>query len=68
MFEEFESILNVEEACEALKIGKNRIYQLLQTGELKGYKEGRHWKITKDELLNYIQRQIKSTFLHLITT
>ena len=36
-------ILTVEEACEALKIGRNAIYRLLNSGKLKGYRNGRHW-------------------------
>ena len=32
MFENFDDILTVEEACEALKIGYNAMYELLNTG------------------------------------
>lgn len=39
MFEKYEDILTTEETCEALRSGKNRLYQLLGSGELKGYKE-----------------------------
>lgn len=34
MFENYDDILTVEEACEALKIGYNAMYALLNTGEL----------------------------------
>ena len=35
MFESYDDILTVEEACEALKIGYNAIYGLLNTGKLR---------------------------------
>lgn len=59
MFEKYEDILTTEETCEALRIGKNRLYQLLGSGELKGYKEGRHWKISKEEMINYVRNHIR---------
>ena len=45
MFENFDDILTVEEACEALKIGYNAMYELLNTGKLKGYRNGRVWRM-----------------------
>ena len=33
-------ILTREEVMEILKIGRSTFYKLLQTGELKGFKEG----------------------------
>ena len=35
MFESYDDILTVEEACEALKIGYNAMYELLNTGKLR---------------------------------
>ena len=43
-------ILTVEEACEALKIGRNAIYRLLISGKLKGYRNGCHWRIPRAAL------------------
>ena len=40
MFEEYSDVLTVEEACEALRIGYNAIYDLLGSGKLKGYRNG----------------------------
>ena len=41
MFESYDDVLTVEEACEALKIGYNAMYELLNTGKLRGYRNGR---------------------------
>ncbi|MBD5147277.1 MAG: helix-turn-helix domain-containing protein [Oscillibacter sp.] len=54
MLEEYEDILTVEEACQALKIGYNAIYALLNSGKLKGYRNGRVWRIPKVAVKAYI--------------
>ena len=59
MFENYDDILNVEEACEALKIGYNAMYELLNAGKLKGYRNGRVWRIPKASLVEYIQSSSK---------
>ena len=59
MFESYDDILTVEEACEALKIGYNAMYELLKAGELKGYRNGRVWRIPKAALVEYIQHSSK---------
>lgn len=59
MFENYDDILTVEEACEALKIGYNAMYELLNTGKLKGYRNGRVWRIPKASLVEYIQSSSK---------
>ena len=58
MFEQYPDILTVEEVCEALRMGYNSVYELLNEGKLKAYKNGRVWRIPRDVLKEYI---IKST-------
>lgn len=59
MFESYDDILTVEEACEALKIGYNSMYTLLHTDKNKGYRNGRVWRIPKAALVEYIQSSSK---------
>ena len=54
MFEEYSDVLTVEEACEALRIGYNAIYDLLGSGKLKGYRNGHVWRIPKESVKQYI--------------
>lgn len=54
MFEEYSDVLTVEEACEALRIGYNAIYDLLGSCKLKGYRNGRVWRIPKESVKQYI--------------
>ena len=59
MFESYDDVLTVEEACEALKIGYNAIYELLNTGKLRGYRNGRVWGIPKAALVEFIREMAK---------
>ena len=47
MLEMYDDLLTVDEACEALKIGKNALYALLAEKKLKAYKNGRVWRIPR---------------------
>lgn len=42
-----------------LHIGRNSIYKLLTSGELKGFKVGRNWKIARKAIDAYIDKQIE---------
>lgn len=57
MFELYDDILTVEDVMSALKLGKNSVYVLLNSGQLRGYKEGRVWFISKKELVSYVMRR-----------
>ena len=62
MLEQYDDILTTDEACEALRIGYNALYELLGTGKLKGYRNGRTWRIPKLAIQEYIMSnaQLKS--------
>lgn len=59
MLENPYDILTPEDVTEELMIGKNTIYNLLNSGELKGFRVGRNWKIPRKALDEYIDRKIK---------
>ncbi len=52
-------IMTVEEACEALKIGRNAIYGLLNSGKLKGYRMGKNWRIPRESVRRFILESAK---------
>ena len=58
MFEDYPDILTVEEACEALRVGYNAMYELLNSGKVKAYRNGRVWRIPKTSLVEYVRRSI----------
>ena len=59
MFEEYGDVLTAEETCEALRIGYNALYDLLNSGKLKGYRNGRVWRIPRLALQEYILEQAR---------
>ena len=61
MFEQFDDILTAEEACDALKMGYNALYALLNSGKLKGFRNGRTWRIPKAALTEYIMNCTAAT-------
>ena len=54
MFEEYPDILTVEETAEALRVGYNALYELLNEGKVNAYKNGRVWRIPKESIKAYI--------------
>ena len=59
MLSEYPDILTTDEACEALRIGYNALYDLLQSGKLKAYRNGRLWRLPKKSVIEYILEQSK---------
>lgn len=57
MLSQYSDIMNVWDVSEVLCVGKNRVYELLERGALKGFRIGRVWKIPKDALQDYILTQ-----------
>lgn len=60
MFQDYDDVLTTEEACEALKVGYNTLYGLLNKGILKGYRCGRTWRIPKIAIESFILGNLKS--------
>lgn len=58
MLEEYQYILTPDEAAEILRVGTNRIYELLHSGELPAFRTGRMWKIPKDLLIEYVKKTV----------
>lgn len=57
MLNDYPDILTVAEITEILYIGKNRVYELLENGFIKGFRIGRVWKVPKESLQEYIRTQ-----------
>ncbi|MEY8368964.1 helix-turn-helix domain-containing protein [Anaerovoracaceae bacterium 42-11] len=55
MFNQYDDILTVADVAEALYIGKNRVYELLASGNLKAFRIGRMWKIPKESVELYVR-------------
>ena len=57
MDEFLDEILTVEDVMELLYVGKNTVYSLLQSGELKGFRLGRSWRIPRESLTKFIMEK-----------
>lgn len=53
-------ILLIEDVMELLCIGRNTAYNLLNSGELKGFRIGRSWRIPKEAVNEYIMKQCRT--------
>lgn len=59
MFNEYSDLINVDELCNMLSIGKNTAYTILNADKIKAFKAGRIWKIPKLSVEKYILEQSK---------
>lgn len=55
MLSDYPDVMTVEESCEALRVGFNAMYEMLNSGKLKGFRNGRVWLVPKAAIINYIQ-------------
>ena len=53
MFENYNDIMSVNEIAEALHCSRNRVYELLESGQLKGFRLGHVWKINKSDFIKF---------------
>ncbi len=54
MFDNYDEILSVEDVCQMLYIGRNGLYRILASGDIKAFQYGRTWKIPRKAILDYI--------------
>ena len=47
-------LFSINDIQEALGIGRNKVYALLQSGEIASFKIGREWKVTDEAIEAYI--------------
>lgn len=55
MFDDFPDILTVKDVMYLLDFGKNKVYELLKDGTLKGKQVGKCWRISKDSLKQFLE-------------
>lgn len=55
MFENYDDVVDVNDLCKMLKIGKNKAYELLNAGNIKSIRIGKSYKIPKRYVIDFIQ-------------
>ena len=54
MFDYYDTLITPEDAADMLGCGMNSIYKLLNSGKIHALRIGRHWKIPKRAIQEYI--------------
>lgn len=54
---EYIDLITIDELCNFLMIGRTTAYNLLRSGELKAFKIGKVWKISKVSVECYIRQR-----------
>lgn len=53
-----------EEAATQLKVSRRAVYQWLKAGRIRGLRVGQHWRISEDQLINFMQHGNRDTFTY----
>ena len=53
-------MVSVKELCQMLQIGRNTAYKLVDTEQIKSITIGRQKRISKYEIIGFINRQMKN--------
>jgi excisionase family DNA binding protein len=51
------TLYTAEEVAIKLKVSRRSVYQWLATGQLRGLRAGEGWRITEDDLLQFMSRR-----------
>ena len=59
-FETMPLVLSVEDVAATLAIGRNKAYALVNTGTIKALKIGQHYRIPREEFIDFIKKGAQS--------
>ncbi|PIE92122.1 DNA-binding protein [Bacillus fungorum] len=59
MFQRFDDVVTIEDLMEMLDIGRNKAYELLQSGQIKSFKVGKSYRIPKICIQNYVLAKVQ---------
>ncbi|MCY9158062.1 DNA-binding protein [Bacillus licheniformis] len=51
-----QEIMTVSQVAEYLQISEMTTYKLVQEGKIPAFKIGRHWRVKKEDLTEYIEK------------
>lgn len=54
-FDAMPLILEVSDISDTLKIGRNKAYELVNTGEIKAVKIGNHYKVLRESFIEFLR-------------
>ena len=59
MFKEYADIVRIKDVQDMLKIGKNKVYELLKSGEIKSIRIGNKYIIPKKSVIDFVEKRLK---------
>ncbi|WP_046176512.1 helix-turn-helix domain-containing protein [Domibacillus indicus] len=59
MFNSYDDLVPLEDLMEILDIGRNKAYELLQSGEIKSFKIGKAYRIPKLCIQDYVLTKVQ---------
>jgi len=59
-FDTMPLVLSVEDIADTLSIGRNKAYALVNTGAIKALKIGQHYRIPRDEFIEFVKKGAQS--------
>lgn len=54
MLNEYGDFLTVPEICHILDVGKNTVYEMLKNKQIRNFRIGKRYKITRDAVVDFI--------------
>lgn len=54
IFAEYDEILSIEDIMDILHIGKNSVYSLLKSNEIRNIRVGKRYIVPKQSVINFI--------------
>lgn len=58
MNQNFPTLYTLKECCTILKIGRNKMLELIWNGEIDAFKIGGHWRISDSAIHEYVTHHI----------
>ena len=52
-----DEIMTITEVADYLKISEVTTYKFVQDGKISGFKIGRHWRVKRSDLAQFIEKQ-----------
>ena len=59
-FEGMPMVLNVIDIADTLNIGRNKAYELVNTGKIKALRIGNHYRVPREAFIAYVVEETQS--------
>lgn len=59
-FDSMPLVLSVEDVADTLAIGRNKAYRLVNSGTIKALKIGQHYRVPREEFIDFIKKGAQS--------